>query len=173
MPSGPAAARGTGRTADPAPATPRRRSYAGPERGRLERLAREFKIADRVFFEGQIPSTQMPAYYRQLDALVLPSRTLPNWKEQFGRALIEGMACGIPIVGSDSGEIPNVIGDAGLVFQENDAAGLRQTLLELQQKPELRHELGQRGRERVLEHYTQAQIAAQTVQVYREVMSTT
>jgi glycosyltransferase involved in cell wall biosynthesis len=142
----------------------------GPERGRLERLARELKIADRVFFEGQIPSTQMPAYYRQLDALVLPSRTLPNWKEQFGRALIEGMACGIPVVGSDSGEIPNVIGDAGLVFHENDAAGLRRTLLELQQKPELRHELGQRGRKRVLEHYTQAQIAAQTVQAYREVM---
>jgi glycosyltransferase involved in cell wall biosynthesis len=145
---------------------------SGPERGRLERLGRELKIADRVFFEGQMPSTQMPAYYRQLDALVLPSRTLPNWKEQFGRALIEGMACGIPVVGSDSGEIPNVIGDAGLVFQENDAAGLRRALLELQQKPELRHELGQRARKRVLEHYTQAQIAAQTVQVYREVMST-
>jgi glycosyltransferase involved in cell wall biosynthesis len=143
----------------------------GPERDRLERLARQLKIADRVFFEGQIPSTQMPAYYQQLDALALPSRTLPNWKEQFGRALIEAMACGIPVVGSDSGEIPNVIGGAGLVFRENDAAGLRRNLLELQQKPELRHRLGQQSRQRVLGHYTQAQIAAQTVQVYREMLS--
>ncbi len=143
----------------------------GPEQDRLEHLARELGIRDRVFFDGQIPSTQMPAYYGQLDALVLPSRTRPNWKEQFGRLLVEAMACGVPVVGSDSGEIPNVIGDAGLIFQEGDVADLRQHLLHLQQQPELRQELGTRGRQRVLERYTQAQIAAQTVQVYREVMA--
>ena len=43
----------------------------------------------------------------------MPSRTLPNWKEQFGRVIIEAMACGVPVVGSDSGAIPDVIGDAG------------------------------------------------------------
>jgi glycosyltransferase involved in cell wall biosynthesis len=133
-------------------------------------MARELRIGDRVRFDGQIPSTQMPAHYSELDALVLPSRTMPNWKEQFGRALIEGMACGVPVIGSDSGEIPNVIGDAGLIFEENDAAGLRRQLLLLQQQPELRQELGQRGRQRVLERYTQAQVATQTVKVYRDVM---
>jgi glycosyltransferase involved in cell wall biosynthesis len=143
---------------------------SGPDRDRLERLAHELNVGDRVNFDGQIPSTQMPAYYGQLDTLVLPSRTQPNWKEQFGRVLVEAMACGVPVVGSDSGEIPNVIGDAGLVFPEGDVIGLRRHLLHLQQRPELRRELGQRGRQRVLEHYTQAQIAAQTVQVYREVM---
>jgi glycosyltransferase involved in cell wall biosynthesis len=142
----------------------------GPERERLKRMARELRVGDRVFFDGQIPSTQMPAYYQQLDALVLPSRTRPNWKEQFGRVLTEAMACGVPVVGSTCGEVPNVIGDAGLVFRENEVAGLRRHLLHLQQQPELRHELGQRGRQRVLERYTQAQVAAQTVQVYREVM---
>jgi glycosyltransferase involved in cell wall biosynthesis len=115
----------------------------------------------------------MPAYYGQLDVLVVPSRALPNWKEQFGRVLVEAMACGVPVIGSDSGEIPNVIADAGLVFPENDVAGLRSHLLELQQRPELRRELSQRGRQRVLDHYTQAQIAAQTVRVYREVTSGT
>jgi glycosyltransferase involved in cell wall biosynthesis len=80
------------------------------------------------------------------------------------------MACGIPVVGSDSGEIPNVIGDAGLVFEEGDVIDLRRHLQHLQQQPELQRELGRRGRQRVLEKYTQAQIAAQTVQVYREVM---
>lgn len=142
----------------------------GPEQERLERLARELGLGDRVFFDGQLPSTQMPAYYQQLDVLVLPSRTLPNWKEQFGRVLVEGMACGLPVVASDCGEIPNVIGDAGLIFHENDVEGLRRHLLLLQQQPELRRELGLRGRQRVLERYTQAQIAAQTVQVYRDVM---
>ncbi len=143
---------------------------SGPEQPYLERKARELGIGDRVFFDGQIPSTQMPAYYQQLDALVVPSRTLPNWKEQFGRVLIEGMGCGVPVVGSNSGEIPNVIGEAGLVFQENDAAGLRRHLLNLQQRPELRRELSLKGRQRVLERYTQAQVAAQTVKVYRDLM---
>jgi len=142
----------------------------GPEQERLERLARELKIADRVFFDAWIPSTQMPAYYGQLDALVLPSRSRPNWKEQFGRVLVEAMACETPVIGSTCGEIPNVIGDAGLVFEENDAAELRRHLLHLQQQPELRRELGRKGRQRVLEQYTQAQIAAQTVAVYRQVM---
>jgi glycosyltransferase involved in cell wall biosynthesis len=136
----------------------------------LERLARQLHISERVFFEGQVPSTQMPAFYHQIDALAVPSRTLPNWKEQFGRVLVEAMACGLPVVGSNSGEIPNVIGDAGLIFPENDASELRRHLLHLQQQPDLRRELGQRGRHRVLERYTQAQVAAQTVQVYRDVI---
>ena len=72
--------------------------------------------------------------------------------------------------GSDSGEIPNVIGDAGLIFRENDAADLRRHLLHLQQQPGLRYELGRKGRRRVIERYTQAQVAVQTVEVYREVM---
>ncbi len=142
----------------------------GPERNHLQRLARQLGVGDRVLFDDWVLSTQMPAYYGQLDTLVLPSRTMSNWKEQFGRTLVEGMACGLPVVGSDSGEIPNVIGDAGLIFRENDAAELRRHLLHLQQQPELRTALGRKGRQRVLERYTQAQIAAQTVEVYREVM---
>jgi glycosyltransferase involved in cell wall biosynthesis len=143
---------------------------SGPDQSRLMRIARELKLDDRVFFDGQIPSTQMPAYYGQMDVLALPSRTMPNWKEQFGRMLIEGMACGVPVIGSDSGEIPNVIGDAGLIFQENDAGGLRHHLLCLQQQPELRRELAEKGRQRVLARYTQQQVAAQTVAVYKAVM---
>jgi len=142
----------------------------GPEKEQLARMARELKVGDRVSFDAWLPSIQMPAYYQGLDVLALPSRTRPNWKEQFGRVLAEAMACGVPVVGSTCGEIPNVIGDAGLIFEENDVAQLRRHLLRLQQRPELRNELGQRGRQRVLEHYTQTQVAAQTVEVYREIM---
>ena len=140
----------------------------GPERERLMALAERLGIAGRVTFEGLIPSTQMPDFYPQLDVLVLPSRTRPNWKEQFGRVLIEAMACGVPVVGSDSGEIPHVIGEAGLVFPEGDVAALRSILARLQADETLRKELAQRGRARVLAHYTQAQVAAATYEVYRE-----
>ena len=143
---------------------------SGPQRSRLEGLAVELGIAERVRFEDPIPSAQTPSYYSQLDALALPSLTRPNWKEQFGRVLIEAMACGVPVVGSDSGEIPNVIGDAGLVFAEGDERALRDQLSQLMADPALRDELVRRGRERVLARYTQAQVAAKTYQVYRELL---
>lgn len=144
---------------------------SGPERDALQAQARRLGLADRVTFEGWLPSAQMPAYYRQLDVAVVPSRTRPNWKEQFGRVLIEAMACGVPVIGSDSGEIPNVIGDAGLIFPEGQVDMLREHLAHLLGDPSLRSDLAHRGRERVLTHYTQAQIAAETYDVYRAVLA--
>ncbi len=143
---------------------------SGPERARLKRLAEELGICERVSFHDPIPSSQMPRYYRQLDVLVLPSLTRPNWKEQFGRVLVEAMACGVPVVGSTCGEIPSVIGQAGLTFAEGDAQALRAQLARLMADPALRAELARRGRERVLARYTQARVAAETYQVYRELM---
>ena len=109
----------------------------------------------------------MPAFHRGLDALVLPSHTTSTWKEQFGRVLIEAMACATPVVGSDSGEIPHVIGAAGLIYPERDCAALAAQLQLLLDEPRRRAELGGAGRRRVLAYFTMAQIAAQTVAVYR------
>jgi glycosyltransferase involved in cell wall biosynthesis len=143
---------------------------SGPEQQALEAQARQLDLAGRVTFDTWIPSAQMPGYYRQLDAVVVPSRTRSNWKEQFGRVLVEAMACGVPVIGSDSGEIPHVIGDAGLVFPEGDIQALRAHLARLLHDPDLRANLAHRGRERVLAHYTQAQVAAQTYSVYQDVL---
>lgn len=143
---------------------------AGPLQARLEARARELGIARNLEIKGGVPSARMPEIYRSLDALVLPSRTRPNWKEQFGRALVEAMACGVPVIGSYSGEIPNVIGDAGLVFPEGDVARLATQLARLRDSEELRRELGAKGRERVLARFTQASVAEQTVRVYREML---
>jgi len=139
----------------------------GPALPGLRRLAEELGIAGRVDFDGPIPSDQVPAYLRDLDVLALTSRTLPNWKEQFGRVLIEAMACGVPVIGSRCGEIPHVIGDAGLIIPEEDIDALRAGLLQFMQNDELRREFNRRGRQRVLEHFTQASIAAETVAIYR------
>lgn len=139
----------------------------GPLRETLMERARELGIADHVTVEAGVPSTQVPGLMRQFDVLALPSLTMSNWKEQFGRVIVEAMACGVPVVGSDSGEIPNVIGDGGLVTREGDATSLAAALRRLQADPEERAAIGRRGRARVLANYTQAQIAAQTVAVYR------
>jgi glycosyltransferase involved in cell wall biosynthesis len=143
---------------------------SGPEEARLRTLAHELGLAERVTFAGRVPAAQMPEFYHRLGVLVLPSRTRPNWKEQFGRVLVEAMACSVPVIGSDSGEIPRVIGDGGLIASENQVDALRDCLAQLLDKPELRANLGRRGRERVLAHYTQSQIADRTHQVYRSVL---
>jgi len=140
---------------------------SGPMRPVLERQAALPALSGRVAFLGTLPSPRMPEFYHRLDVLVLPSRSRPNWIEQFGRVLVEAMACGVPVVGSTCGEIPHVIGDAGLIFPEGDVEALRECLERLRADASLRAELARRGRERVLAQFTQAQVAAQTVEVYR------
>jgi glycosyltransferase involved in cell wall biosynthesis len=143
---------------------------SGPGREEYERRARELGIGDRVEFKGQVPSTGMPEVMRTFDVLAGPSLTLPNWKEQFGRMLVEAMACEVPVVGSDSGEIPAVIGDAGLITPEGDAPALRDALRRLQDDPAYRLARGRAGRQRVLALYTQQAVAARTAVIYRRVL---
>jgi glycosyltransferase involved in cell wall biosynthesis len=140
---------------------------AGPERASLEAQVGRLGLSGRVVFEGHLPSARMPAFYRTLDALVLPSRSRPNWVEQFGRVLVEAMASGVPVVGSDCGEIPRVLGDAGLVFREGETDSLRSCLERLMHEPHLWAALALKGRQRVRAHFTQAEIARKTVDVYR------
>lgn len=142
----------------------------GPEQASLEALSAELGLRDRVTFTGQMPSMRMPVFFRQLDVLLVPSLTRPNWKEQFGRVLVEAMACGTVPIGSDSGAIPDVIGDGGLITREGDATALTHALRRLLQDDDLRESLARKGRERALNHFTQEQIARQTVDVYEEMM---
>lgn len=142
----------------------------GEERARLIELAARLGVADAVEFVGAVSSSDVPSLLRSLSALALPSRTFPNWREQFGRVLPEAMACGVPVVGSNSGEVPRVIGDAGLIVPEGEWEPLGEALRELQRDPARRRELGCRGRERVLQHFTQQSVARQTVAVYRELL---
>jgi glycosyltransferase involved in cell wall biosynthesis len=94
---------------------------------------------------------EMAAGYAQLDVLALPSHTTPTWKEQFGRVIVEALWCGVPVVGSDSGEIPWLIEltGGGLVFPEGDEARLAEQLQRLRDDPPLRAELAARGRAKV------------------------
>jgi glycosyltransferase involved in cell wall biosynthesis len=140
---------------------------SGSEEAALQQLAQTLGVAHRVESGRRLPSHQMADFYRSLDVLVLPSRTLPNWKEQFGRVLIEAMACGIPVIGSETGEIPHVLGDAGLLFAEEDSLTLHTHLQRLLDDPEERRRLGMAGRQRVLDRFTMQQIAQETVAVYQ------
>jgi glycosyltransferase involved in cell wall biosynthesis len=143
----------------------------GPDREALERLAAGKGVAQRVEFAGAVSSQEIPQAFAAMDVMALPSLTRKNWKEQFGRVLIEAMACETPVIGSDSGEIPNVIGDAGLVTPEGDAKALAAALARLGSDPAHRAALVRRGRQRVLDRFTQEQVARRTAALYNEVLS--
>jgi glycosyltransferase involved in cell wall biosynthesis len=110
----------------------------------------------------------LPSFLKSLDILVLPSVTiLPLHREQFGRVLVEAMAAGVAVIGSSSGAIPDVIGDAGLVVPERDPATLANAIDRLLSDRELRQALVERGRQRVRERFAWPVIAEQTVQLFR------
>ena len=125
------------------------------------------------------PHDQVCRYINLLDTLVLPSETTyqfktlssVGWKEQFGHVLIEAMACRVPVIGSDSGEIPHVIGESGLVFAEGNAEELRDCLLRLMENPELAGELAQRGYHRALADYTNRAIAQKQLAFYQQLLT--
>lgn len=110
-------------------------------------LLAENGVAERASFLGYVPHDETPKYLSAFDVLVLPSETQPNWKEQFGRVLTEAMACGTPVVGSDSGEIPNLINASagGLVFPEKNTAEFAASLRRLIENPRLRRDLAAKG----------------------------
>lgn len=143
----------------------------GGERPRLQAMAQRLGASGRIRWVPWVNSAEVADYMSALDVLTLPSRTRWNIKEQFGRVLVEAMASEICVVGSDSGEIPRVIGDAGLVFHEGDERELAGHLRRLMQDTALRELLASRGRERALNHFTYAQIASQAVEFYRRVCS--
>jgi len=109
---------------------------------------------------------EMPRYVGCMDLLAAPSQTMKNWREQFGRMIIEAFACGVPVIGSDSGEIPLVIGDAGRVVGEKDVAGWAEAIGELLDRPEKREELKAAGLLRA-PRYSTSTIARQYGDYYR------
>lgn len=135
----------------------------------LVSLADSLGIADRVVWVDGVPPENVPEYINCMDTLVLPSRTTPGWVEFFGRVLIEGMACEVPVIGSDSGEIPNVIGDAGLIFREEDAQALANQIMVIASDESIRAQCVRHGLERV-KRFMWETVAQETYGVYRDLV---
>lgn len=142
---------------------------SGPLQPAVQAWLTAHGLTERIHLAGAVPHAAVPARLRELDVLVLPSLAGRRWTEQFGHVLIEAMASGVPVVGSDAGAIPEVIGPAGLVTPAGDAAALRTALERLQADPALRLNLAAAGRARVLAHYTHARIAAAQAAFLEEV----
>jgi glycosyltransferase involved in cell wall biosynthesis len=141
----------------------------GPERGGFEQRLNAAGLSDRAVFTGAIDFDLVPEYFHQMDMLVLPTETTKRIREQFGRVLVEAMASGVPVVGSTCGAIPEVIGDAGLVFTESDADALAGAIRRMLSDNYLRERLVVAGHEQV-KQYSWDRVADKTYDLYCQVL---
>lgn len=140
--------------------------------------ASEVGLRDRLICVESVPHDQVYRYINLMDVLVLPSETTykfktltaAGWKEQFGHVLIEAMSCKVPVIGSDSGEIPHVIDEAGLVFPEGNVDGLQNGLRQVMENQEFRQNLAQKGYERAMLHYTNTALAKEQCSFYEQLL---
>ncbi len=138
----------------------------GPERERLEALATELRLAARIRWTGGLPTESLARLWRDLDVLVQPSRTLPDWHEPNGHVLVEAMAQEVAVIGTESGVIPEIIGDAGIVVPAADVATLAAALGDLED-PAVRRTLALAGRARALKLYSDDAVAERTLEFWR------
>ena len=108
-------------------------------------------------------SEELARQLERMGVLAMPSRTLPHLREQFGRAVIEAMAAGVPIVGYASGSLPEVVGDAGVLVREGDRHALVRAVESVLESP---GEIGERGRAKARERYRWRTVAEQMRALY-------
>lgn len=141
---------------------------AGPLEGRLREWAASHGA--RVAIRTDVGHAEVPRWLNAMDVLAAPSQSTPAWREQFGRMLIEAFACGVPVVASDSGEIPYVVGDAGLVVPERDQAAWAATLERVLGDAALRRDLSDRGRRVALASYAWPAVARRHSEFFHTIL---
>lgn len=137
---------------------------ADPEAQRLERIAREEGVAERVHIMGRIARTDVPAFLRSADVVACTP-----WYEPFGIVPLEAMACGIPVVASSVGGLNDSVldGVTGYHVPPRSPGQMAHALRALLEDPSLRANFGNRGRRRVAARFTWERVAATTLEVYR------
>ncbi len=135
------------------------------ENGGVERLVAELGIGRLVRFTGRVSNEEFVREYARSTVAVVPSIY-----EGFGLPAGEAMACGIPVISTSGGALPEVVGQAGMIVPPKDPDALAAAIVRIFDNPELARQLGQRGYQRVHSHFTWEKAAEQTVSVYQEVI---
>lgn len=144
---------------------------SGPKRDPLQQMIGATPHARRFVFVDRALRQEAPRYLCASDVVVVPSLSTRRWKEQFGRILVEALACGVPVIGSDSGETPFLIRrlGGGVVVPEGDVKALADAMTGMMQEPARRRALAETGRARVLAGYTHEAVAATMREVFVKV----
>ena len=143
----------------------------GPLEGRLRSMADELGVGARLRLAGSVPYDRVPALLADSDVFVLASAPRATWREQFGFAVVEAMAAGLPVVAGDSGSLDEVIGDPAALVKPHDPGALADALEELAGDDELRRTRGTEGRARAEERYDRRVAAGRLGELYERVVS--
>ena len=127
---------------------------------------------NRVHIATGVPHGEVPQWLNAMTLLCAPSRTTPVWREQFGRMLIEAMACGVPALASDSGEMPAVLHDAGRVLPEGDADAWAVAIDTHLREEEMRAVLSRRGVERAHTYFAWPVVARRHLDFFEMLLGT-
>jgi glycosyltransferase involved in cell wall biosynthesis len=137
----------------------------GPERDRLERMAGELGVSDRMHFMGARPHGEMPGLLSSGDLAVFPSLM-----EATSVAALECMSCELPVAATNVGGLPEIVSDAvGGLFEPADPNALADKVASLLQSGRLK-ELGAEGRRRVVAGWSNARLADRHLEIYKEVI---
>jgi glycosyltransferase involved in cell wall biosynthesis len=136
--------------------------------GSLRRFAARFPA--RVHVQTGVPHDEVPAWLNAMDVLCAPSQSTPRWREQFGRMLIEAMACGVAVIASDSGEMPFVVGDAGVIVGEDDDSEWKDAMEQLVIDETARRRYAERGLARARARFAWPIVARQHLEFFDAVM---
>lgn len=133
----------------------------GPDDKRLKSLVQKYGIGDHVKFLGRIPDQKMAGYYSLSDIFVMPASNEPPDVEGFGIVFLEANSCGTVVIGSKTGGIPDAVshGETGFLIEDRNLEELIYYLEKLLNNHELAVEMGNKGRERVLEKATWDHVA--------------
>jgi len=137
----------------------------GPERARLEALARELAVHEHVQFLGSRPNPEMPGLLAGADAVVIPSLM-----EATSVAALEAMSCAVPVAASRVGGLPEIIDEeVGTLFEPADPQSLADHVARLLERPD-RSAAGARGRARVVERWSLGRLARRHVEIYETLL---
>ncbi|MGD0276964.1 MAG: glycosyltransferase family 4 protein [Syntrophales bacterium] len=131
--------------------------------GTIEKITRDLRLTDCITFTGRIAYEDFAMYYAKASLAVIPSMY-----EGFGMPAGEAMACGIPVVSTTGGALPEVVGDAGVLVPPGDAAALEKAIVSLLDDRQRRQELGEAGLNRVKGAFTWRHAAMKMTDIYRE-----
>jgi glycosyltransferase involved in cell wall biosynthesis len=145
----------------------------GPSQEELEALAQRLGIAARISWLGPLPRSVVDELWPRLDCVVLPSRTTERWVMSEGRAAIHAMANGVAVIGTNSGALPEIVGEAGRIVPEEDVAALTAALQDLYAGRSECQRLGSVGRRRVLDEFSDPAIARKTLAFWRTLTAAT
>jgi glycosyltransferase involved in cell wall biosynthesis len=141
-----------------------RDSYLGCY-GEICALVRRLDLTDRITFTGFVPDEDLAALYSAATALVLPS-----FDEGFGLPVVEAMSRGLPVAVSRRGSLPEVVGDAGLLFDPDDRSEIANAIVRLLTDDDLRTKLSEQGLERA-SRFSWKKAAGQMIDILEDVAS--